>query len=278
MPKTTADLLTLVHDIRAAYSAAQLAPAAAVALDALQKELTARIHAEAARTAGTGSAARAVAAMLRPMERSRRALAYPWTDADGKQCTCDGYRAFRLAQPLPLPERPEDAGEPIDLGKIFPTAARVASAYKPVELPALADVKAFIQIHRAENKNKRDVPVWDFGEGLPAVNARYLADLITVMGAGCTLYACTDRNGLFSVMYASSERGDAVLLPIRTPEKAEQSERAAQERKPDPAPAPVPVSAADVLREYAAAVAVNADHSMSAAAFAAIACTVHPAA
>ena len=61
-------------------------------------------------------------------------LAYAWTDAEGRQCVCDGYRSFRLNQPLPLEDRPNGIGDGIDLSKIVPKR----DGMKSIPLPSYA--------------------------------------------------------------------------------------------------------------------------------------------
>ena len=101
---TTADILSRV------ISAAQDAQGTtAAALQALREELTEQVRRETAAARGCGSAAATIRKMLKSCEKSGRpVLSYAWLDEQGRQVTLDGYRSYRLLEPLPLPELPED--------------------------------------------------------------------------------------------------------------------------------------------------------------------------
>lgn len=181
-------------------------------LKALASDLAEQVRIEYAAARGVGNAAKTIRALLKSTKKdARTTLQYAWIDSAGHQCVCDGFRAFRLNEPIPLEERPADAGDPINLDKIIPD---VRHNYASMPLPSAKDVKAFIALERAAKGPKSDV-VWDFGEGKPAVNAAYLLDLMTVLPDATEIFYATTPNGVFSPLYAKSERGDAVLLPIR---------------------------------------------------------------
>ena len=77
-------------------------------------------------------------------------------------------------------------------------------------LPAARDVRALIALERAA-KGRKAAPLWEFGPGLPAVNAAYLLELMTVLPDAATIYCGT----AFSPLYASDAHGDALLLPVK---------------------------------------------------------------
>ena len=210
----TADIL---NRVTAAAQGAQGATAAA--LESLQQELRELIRSETAKAQGRGNAAATVRKMLKSCENSgRRVLGYAWKDAQGRQITLDGYRAYRLLEPLPLPELPEELQrDKIDVEKIFPSAT---CERLPVPLPSVQELKAFITIQRAEHGRKH-IPVWDFGPNLPHVNAVYLLDLLTVMpDAVLTANAAQDAKRFTSPLHATGKAGDALILPVMVKEKA----------------------------------------------------------
>lgn len=211
----TETMLARVNEIRAHFNPNDRQPAH-LALDALADDLAAQLRAECAASKGVGSAAKAVQRLLTQCRKGshQTALHYAWMDDAGRQCVCDGYRAFRLTEPLPLEDRPEDADKPIDLDKIF--AEFTPRDYTAVPLPDAGEVKAQIALQRA--KDRKALAVWDFGKGLPAVNAAFLLDLLTVLPDAREIFV--RKNSLLSPLFARSERGDAILLPIRTPAKA----------------------------------------------------------
>lgn len=190
-------------------------PTASAMLDDLRGTLEAAVRERAARSKGRGNAARTLTAILTAQKKNdrRETLHYAWLDAAGRQCVCNGFQAFRLNTPLPLEPRPADAPKPFDLDKIFPTPECIASDYQAIKLPDAAAVKAFIAVERAKNGRKA-APVWDFGDGLPAVNARFLLDLYAVFPDASEAYIKTDYTCYNSPMFVKAEGGDALLLPL----------------------------------------------------------------
>ena len=194
-------------------------------LEALSADLAEQVRTEYAASRGEANAARTISALLKANRKDsgRTALHYAWIDGKGRQCVCDGFRAFRLNEALPLEERPADAGEPLNLDKVVPDIRR---GYAAAALPGAKEVKAFIALERAA-KGRKVSPVWDFGKDKPTVNAAYLVDLLNVLPDATEIYC----GGPFSPLYAKSERGDAVLLPVRAEVKnAEYAEYAEAQR------------------------------------------------
>lgn len=159
------------------------------------------------------AAASAISRMLRAQRNSpRECLRYAWTDENGMQCTCDGFRAFRLREPLPLPAMPENVN-PLNLDAIFQPAQSRKSVLLPWE--DRGSIKASIELQRAEY-GKAHIPLWDFGHDFPTVNAAYLHDLLTIF-PDAQLFADPDDPTL--PVYAASSLGDGILLPVRINEK-----------------------------------------------------------
>lgn len=228
-------------------------------LQALSADLAAQVRTEYAASRGEANAARTISALLKQLKKhdTRTALHYAWIDGKGRQCVCDGYRAFRLNDPLPLEERPADAGEPVNLDKAYPD---ISKGYVAVALPSAKEVKAFIAVERAA-KGRRLSPVWDFGKGKPAVNAAYLVDLLNVLPDAAEAYC----NGPYSPLYARSERGDALLLPIQTEAKKTEHAEAERARKRAATKAAV---LGDMLRAYRESVERDPEYALTPDAFA----------
>lgn len=231
-------------------------------LEKLAADIAAEVRREAAASRGVGNAAATIQRMLNGLKKNdgRRSLHYAWIDAKGRQCVCDGFRAYRLNEPLPLEPRPDDAGDGIDLDKVVPNIA--AGTFDALPMPRYADIKAHISLERAANGRKA-VALWDFGPGRPVVDASYLADLVAVLPDAAEIYVQRGPAGLISPLYAKSERGDAVLLPVRCANGADRTAQAeAIQHAHD---------AAEMLRAYAAKIERDAMHSMSLDDFAALA-------
>ena len=139
----------------------------------------------------------------------REELKFPWTDEQGRQILCDGYRLARLNEPLPLPERPEGL-ECINHLAILEPARNGRG--QQLEAPDVKELRAHIKTVKP-TLPKGGVVKWDFGEGLPMVNAQCLLDMLTLL-PGAALY-CTGKNPLISPIYFESESGDGVLMPVR---------------------------------------------------------------
>lgn len=194
-------------------------------LESLSADLAEQVRTEYAASRGEANAAKTISALLKAARKDcgKTALHYAWIDGKSRQCVCDGYRAFRLNEALPLEERPADAGDPINLDKVVPD---IRKGYAAAALPGAKEVKAFIALERAA-KGRKVSPVWDFGKDKPAVNAAYLVDLLNVLPDATEIY----YGGPFAPLYAKSERGDAVLLPVRSEAKnAEYAEYAEAQR------------------------------------------------
>lgn len=229
----TQDILARVNDAMAPYAAIERATdsrsynADSIAFDmktrlaSLAAELEAQLRLEIAASKGTVNATRTITAMLNQVKRAdmRPSLMYAWEDADGRQCACDGFRAFRLREHLPLEPRPSDAADPIDLTNVFP---RTLDNYAKMPMPSANEVKAFIAVERAKWTGKRNsfTAYWDFGEGKPAVNAQYLLDMIAVFpdAAEAFYHPSIERR---TAIIIQTERGDALLMPAWTTAKAD---------------------------------------------------------
>lgn len=181
------------------------------------------------------TAARVMNAMFNANKNDVRPLIHhAWIDEKGRQCALDGYRAYRLNRPVPgVPDM--DASQGLNLAKIIPTAAALAD-YIPLELPSLDDVKTMIAEDNEKQKGiaakKRDY-IYTFGldeqgRQLPAVNLKYLADMMT-MYPDAVAYCKPDS---LTTLYFKSSDGDGVLLPIRL--SGEKAPMARQRRQPAP--------------------------------------------
>lgn len=204
----------------------------------LEADLEAQLREEAAKSRGCGNAQKVFNTILKGAKKeqpNRKALHYAWMDdirigcydfvdkyqsdaaLKGKvQCICDGFRAFRMYEPIPMEERPEDAGKPIDLNALFPSR-RAIEGYTEIPLPDVNELKSHISIQQAKKrttpKGIRKTIHWDFGDGLPTVEAQYLLDMMIVLpNAKSIMYNPAKPLG---PLYAHDERGESLLMPCR---------------------------------------------------------------
>ncbi|MCE5343275.1 MAG: hypothetical protein LLF96_06780, partial [Eubacteriales bacterium] len=149
-------------------------------LEKFAQELTAQLRREIATSTHKVKPTETITRMLKTVIQNRnsnRATQGAWLDENGRQCTCDGFRAFRLKEALPLPVLAPDV-KPLEISKIFEPALQESTVSLP--LPSKDELKTFIALDRASNGRKK-APLYDFGDGLPAVNALYLLDLLNVL-------------------------------------------------------------------------------------------------
>lgn len=122
-----------------------------------------------------------------------------WFDKEGRQCACDGYRAVRLNTPV---DGEFKAALGMDLEKVFPSEYML-KAELVVPTPGAVKIgKKKLTYARAG---------YDFGEGLPMVDAGYLLDVLAILPDA----KCYATGGETSPLYFRGTRGDAILLPVR---------------------------------------------------------------
>ncbi len=152
--------------------------------------------------ASGGTAYTAMKRIIKSAGRGRRDLDGSWIDADGRQCVCDGYRAVRLNKPVKgLPD-----AKGMDLSGVF---AESEDRFEELPLPTPGELKMCI----AEQKGRRVTKVYDFGDGLPRVNAEYLKDMMDALPEARAFY--NTEHPLMSAIRFVAEGGDGVLLPVR---------------------------------------------------------------
>ncbi len=131
----------------------------------------------------------------------------------GVQYISDCYRAVALEKPLPLEEKPDNVPF-FDFDKLFDR--RLADG-SPLELPDRKQLERYISVEKAEQmsvkKEFRKAVRYNFGGGLPTVNAEYLADMIDIFPDG-KFYA----NGNNSNIYIKWSDGEGMICRMRKSE------------------------------------------------------------
>lgn len=141
-----------------------------------------------------------------------------WIDQDGKQCLCEGMTGVRLNSPFKLTAAPEpECGERFDLDAVIRPVRLNGIALKSLPAEVRAKIKSDRAEYKASGRSKYEsfVSTYDFGVGLPLVNAEYLLDLLELF-PDCEIYA---HDNPLSPIYFKSASGEAVLCPIRKSEK-----------------------------------------------------------
>ena len=163
---------------------------------------------------------------IRKNQPKREKFHTAWIDAAGRQCVCDGYRAYRLNARLDAVETTPDQ-IPMDLDKIFAPL----DAGKVEEIPA-PDADA-VRLETIHGKNAGKYGTFDFGSGLPAFNAEYLQEILRLF-PGAKWYLEQDENRrLCSPAFIVHEAGSACICPVRKKENAAADPQPVEE-KPNP--------------------------------------------
>ena len=161
------------------------------------------------------TAANVIKSMIRA-KNVREDLRTTWIDDNGRQCACDGYRAYRIKAPI---AGLADAGKTvINLDKIFP---QDMGEFKQLDAPTLDELNALADDDKAHTIRTRkgqtvyddDAPrgVYMFGnDEKPVVNLAFLRDMLKLYPDAEIYY----KNNV-SILYFKSAGGDGALLPIR---------------------------------------------------------------
>lgn len=156
---------------------------------------------------GKAKGGTAYSAFKRIIKRSgdvRRNLAGVWKDSEGRSCVCDGYLAIRLKKPVSGFEECQG----VDLDKIFPNGSYFTD---PVELSIPTPGELKINSRKVGNYRGAKA-VYDFGSGLPMVDAALLKDVMDCLPGA---KAVTENHTTTKMLYFTSDAGDAILLPVR---------------------------------------------------------------
>lgn len=134
-------------------------------------------------------------------------------ESAGKSCVTDGYRLVRYAAPL-------DCFETVNPGFDVSRAIGDISAYSMrLELPDVKELKADMKLAkmgkmdagRAHYGGGMNSVMYDFGYGLPAVDAKYLVDMLEAL-PDCAAF-CNPGKTSAPIYFVGGE-DDGILLPI----------------------------------------------------------------
>lgn len=177
-------------------------------LETIAEQLRDDIRTKEAKKNGKANALSAAKRILKTARKTPRPALHKAFYNNGLQCVCDGVRGVQIKNPLPLEELPADM-ETINFARFLDDAKQNNDIV--LELPELKALKTYIKLCKAESK--QDFYFYDFGPGLPFVNAEFLADQLEIL-PGCKVYA--KSNG-FNI-YFESDDGRGMLCNVRAPE------------------------------------------------------------
>lgn len=183
---------------------------AAEIIEAMKEEAAAEIRREEAKNGGKLNRTKAAERVIKNAKTMMRECFFgAWNDSSGRQCICDSFQAYRLRDSLPLEPIPEKVA-PFDIARVF-----VKNDGEPLNLPSLEALRAYIKTEKARLKAKKDKSgvIYDFGDGLPAMNAEYLLNALELL-PGCTATASKEYPTTRAI-YFESAAGDGIICPVR---------------------------------------------------------------
>ena len=146
----------------------------------------------------------------------RSHFAGAFLDEQGRQCITDGFTLLRLNTPSTVLQWAPPPNDP-HVYDTMPELLNSDGATVTLNLPTAAEVRAKIASDKAKfkassrPKYENFSTCFNWGFGLPMVNALYLLDILEAL-PGCTA-AC--RPNELSCVYFHSPDGDALIMPIR---------------------------------------------------------------
>ena len=184
-------------------------------LETIALQLRDDIRKTEAKKSGKTSALNAAKRILKTAQKQPSPGLHKAFYNNGLQCICDGYRGAELKNPLPLEELPADV-ETINFTRFIDDAKKNNDII--LELPELKALKTYIKLEKFKNRvaKTKDIIYYDYGPGLPFVNAEFLADLLEIL-PGCKAY--TAKNN-FNI-YFESDDGRGMLGSVRPGETVE---------------------------------------------------------
>lgn len=199
------EILALVNELEEKSNVDPLLTAPII--ETLRENLRKDIRLESAKVSGKLDRVKALDKIIKTIPEFRREQMAGTFENAGFWCVCDGVRGVALAE---KPDLPEVAG--MDLLKCF------GSYNFSMALPEISELKAHIKIEKAAHKGEKGYTVkYDFGEGLPMVNAEFLLDMMQIFPKVERVEISKEYRPEISPLYffdeTAGEKG--ILLPMK---------------------------------------------------------------
>lgn len=125
------------------------------------------------------------------------------------QCVCDGFRFLRTKTYFDIPSAPECNSNIDSLMRIIDNASNFVN-----ELPApnIVDIKTMVKLQKS-NCPKNPKFQFDFGEGKPMVNSKYLMEILENIPDARFFWNETTTAPIY--IKSNDSDVDMVLMPIR---------------------------------------------------------------
>lgn len=137
---------------------------------------------------------------------------------NGSQVFTDGFMVVALNNPLQGIETASEQDTPQAVRSVY-NVRSASPTDKPLDLPSRAEIVTYIATHKPAKKGRHysEPVMYDFGEGLPLVNAEFLLDLMDALPELVVYY---DAKHPTAPLYGVSPAGFGVLCGMRrTPAK-----------------------------------------------------------
>lgn len=183
-----------------------LREAARFALAVLYTEAEKEYNDEQAKTAGKLQTKRAAEKIIKDAPKYWNAGAIP--TSGGRYIFSNSYYGMRITEKFDFPEWKNAP----DINRFLEQAKQ--NCGERLTAPSAAELKNLIR----QAKAAKQKPYYDFGDGLPMVNAEYLLTLVQGLG-DVTITAAANKTET-SALYLNSNIGDAILMPTHKSSKA----------------------------------------------------------
>ena len=202
---TTEKTLEKIIEVSTALTAGDIKRAGDV-LEAMAEQLRDDLRTAEAKKNGKTNVLSAAKRILKTALKTPRPALHKAFYNNGLQCVCDGFRGAQFFEPLPLEELPSDV-ETVNLNRLLDDAQKNNNT--ACELPELKALKTYIKLCKAEKQ--KDI-FYDFGAGLPYVNAEFLADMLELFPDALAFFKPSQT--IYNI-YFESTSGRGLLCAVR---------------------------------------------------------------
>lgn len=181
-------------------------------VELFRRDVEEDIKREKCRAAGTTDRKKAVDSIIAEVAQYADERKGAYIGDDGKIIIGGCYRAVRLDGSFEGLTVGEKKMQP-DYERIINGA--VQNAGEKIKAPTRKELKDFIKIEKAKHKGERKyMPVYDFGDGRPAVDPQKLLEMIDLIGEDAELTMTAGRAEV-SQIYIHGENGDGLIMPVK---------------------------------------------------------------
>ena len=208
LDETTRRNVDIISESAETFPPSDIAAALGVAI----RETLREVRNEQAKQDGRAKAKKAAERILKDGGKMRDCFGYAYTVGDC-QYICDGYKAIKYADPLPLPALPAGV-EYVNIAVIDDIIAQSRDG-ETVNAPDVDALKSYIKREKA-TRGKSAKILYDFGAGLPVVDARFLLDMLEALPGAVLKVAKGRPDGVnLNAVYFENGANVGAMLPVR---------------------------------------------------------------